>query len=214
MGDILYDKVISRGALSLSDEELLALILGGDTTIATAASIISSHKGSLSAISCQSISRLRMCEGIGLKRATSILAAAEWGRRVAMEHAQECNIITSSSDVVDIFRPLLSPLGHEEFWALYLTSSNSIIERLKVSQGGVCSTVVDTKLVIKRGIELLAAQIIVVHNHPSGSALPSGEDRALTDKIRSAAQLFDIALVDHVIISSTEAYSFSLAKLF
>ncbi len=215
MSNQLYDKVISRGVGSLSDEELLTLIMGGDsTTLPTAASIITNHKGSLSAISCQNISRLRMCEGIGLKRATTILAAAEWGRRVALEQTQECNIITSSSDVVDIFKPLLSPLGHEEFWVLYLTSSNSIIERMRVSQGGVCSTVVDTKLIIKRGVELLASQIIVVHNHPSNSATPSREDILLTEKIQGAATLLDMHLVDHIIISSSDSYSFSLGRTF
>ncbi|MFR9649224.1 MAG: DNA repair protein RadC [Rikenellaceae bacterium] len=210
----LADRVLSRGVESLSDVELLTLLLGEDALCERSAqSLLQQHAGSLAVISQQSPSRLRMCEGLGLKRAVTLLAAAELGRRVALEQSEQCHVITSSRDVVDIFRPILSPLSHEEFWVLYLTSSNSIIDKLRVSQGGVNSTVVDTKLIIKRGVELLASQIIVVHNHPSGSAAPSDEDISLTEKIRQAAELFDINLVDHLILAASEEYSFVSSKI-
>ncbi len=209
----LQDKILSRGVESLSDEELLSLLLGDDeNALHRAQSLLATYSGSIEALSHEKIARLRMCEGIGLKRATCIVSAAEWGRRVACNSAGERRRITSSRDVVDIFRPRLSPLGHEEFWVLYLTSSSTLIEQSRVSQGGVSATVVDTKLILKRAIELLASKIIVIHNHPSGSATPSDEDIALTEKIKAAAKLFDIHFVDHLIITSNEFYSFSAPR--
>lgn len=116
--------------------------------------------------------------------------------------------IGSSNDVVRIFRPLLTEMKHEECWCLYLNTGNRIVERQRVSQGGVQATVVDHRLVIKRALELLATQIILVHNHPSGAALPSEQDKILTKKIAEAAALFDIRLLDHLIIARGGEYSF------
>jgi DNA repair protein RadC len=135
------------------------------------------------------------------------VAAAELGRRAA-GGVPQVSVITSKEDVVSIFAPL-AELPHEEFWALYLSSSGRVIDRVKLSQGGVSGTVVDHKLVVKRAVELLAASIILVHNHPSGLAEPSPQDLALTETLVSAAALFDIAVVDHVIISGSGAFSFA-----
>lgn len=121
--------------------------------------------------------------------------------------------IGSSNDVVRIFRPLLTEMKHEECWCLYLNTGNRIVERQRVSQGGVQATVVDHRLVIKRALELLATQIILVHNHPSGAALPSEQDKILTKKIAEAAALFDIRLLDHLIIARGGEYSFRQSGL-
>ena len=102
---------------------------------------------------------------------------------------------------------------YEECWCLFLTSSNRIIERMRMSQGGIQATVVDHRLIVKRALELLSTQIILVHNHPSGSAEPSGQDKVLTQKIARAAALFDIRLLDHLIISSEGDFSFRQAGL-
>ena len=110
--------------------------------------------------------------------------------------------------MVRIMEPLLGELQHEECWALYLASSGKVIERMRVSQGGVQATVVDSKLVLKRAIELLASQIVLVHNHPSGSAEPSRQDIELTERVAEAAKLFDMRLLDHVIIAHGSNFSF------
>ena len=110
--------------------------------------------------------------------------------------------------MVHLFRPKLQRLDHEECWVLYLTSSNRIVERQRVSQGGVQGTVVDHRLIIKRALELLATQLIMVHNHPSGAAEPSPQDKVLTERIARAAALFDIRLLDHLIISREGDFSF------
>ena len=150
-----------------------------------------------------------MTAGVGLKRASRLVAAAELGRRmVALESAEAVQQITSSEDVIRLMRPRLAELGHEECWVLYLSSSNRVVEQMRISQGGVQATVVDHRLLIKRALELLATQLILIHNHPSGSAQPSEPDKELTRRVVEAAALFDIRVVDHLILSRGDSYSF------
>ena len=149
-----------------------------------------------------------MVEGVGLKRAGRIVAAAELGRRVSALRGDDVVSISSSGDAVKILRPLFDGLSHEECWVLYLTTSNRVIERQRVSQGGVQATVVDHRLIAKRALELLATQVIMAHNHPSGSAEPSGQDISLTNRVAEALALFDIRLLDHLIITCNEEFSF------
>lgn len=201
----LYDKALSRGIASLSDEELLTLLVEEP---GVAASVLRSCGGSLASVAAEEPARLRMVGGLGRNRALRLLAAAEFGRRVAESRAGEADVIATSDDVVHLFRPKLQRLDHEECWVLYLTSSNRIVERQRVSQGGVQGTVVDHRLIIKRSLELLATQLIMVHNHPSGAAEPSPQDKVLTERIARAAALFDIRLLDHLIISREGDFSF------
>ena len=194
----LRNKMTSRGVEALDDRELLALLVE-DEQLADV--LLSAYGGSLSRLTSEVEARLRMVGGLGLKRARLLLLAAEFGRRVAAEGIGESDFIATSEDVVRLFRPQLQRLTHEECWAIYLTASNRIIERQRVSQGGVTGTVVDYRLIVKRALELLATQLILIHNHPSGTPEASAQDRALTDRIAKAAALFDIRLLDHVIIA-------------
>ena len=207
----LHDKLRSRGSSSLSDEELLALLLEFNSDArdpkALAQKILSSC-GSLSQIAQTELSKLRMTEGIGMRSAEAIHISAEFGRRIASETGSGIETIQSDSDVERLMRPVFGNMQHEECWVIYLTASNRIIERQKVSQGGVQATVVDHRLIIKRALELLATNIIMVHNHPSGAAEPSTADKTLTQKVKSAAEFFDIHLLDHIIISAEGSYSF------
>ena len=152
--------------------------------------------------------RLRMLEGLGLRRAEKIACSAELGRRMAAAQTSMVDSVATSDDIVRIFRPVVEGLAHEECWVLYLTNSNKVIERQRISQGGVQATIVDTRLIIKRALELLATQIVLVHNHPSGTAEPSDADISLTRKVREAATLFDIRLLDHLILAKAESFSF------
>ncbi len=207
----LYDKLQLRGIGSLTDAELLSLVLddGGEGAAERAGELLQQCGGSLAGVCRADLARLRMTAGIGLKRASRIAAAAELGRRMmALDAAGEVQTISASEDVVRIFRPQMLDLQHEECWALYLTSSNRIIERARISQGGVQGTVVDHRIVVKRALELLATQLILVHNHPSGTAEPSEEDKRLTRRIAEAAALFDIRLLDHLILTRSDFYSF------
>ena len=207
----LHDKLMSRGAASLSDAELLAMLVESATDQrdpqAVAEGLLTSC-GSLAGVARSELSRLRMVEGIGLKRAERMVVAAEFGRRIARATTSDVECIKTDDDVARLMRPIFEGMQHEECWVLYLTSSNRLIERQRVSQGGVQATVVDHRLIVKRALELLATQLIMVHNHPSGAAEPSLADKELTKKVKSAAALFDIRMLDHVIISREGNFSF------
>ena len=207
----LHDKLMSRGAVSLSDAELLAMLVESATDQrdpkAVAEGLLTSC-GSLAGVARSELIRLRMVEGIGLKRAERMVVAAEFGRRIARATTSDVECIKTDDDVARLMRPIFEGMQHEECWVLYLTSSNRLIERQRVSQGGVQATVVDHRLIVKRALELLATQLIMVHNHPSGAAEPSLADKELTKKVKSAAALFDIRMLDHVIISREGDFSF------
>lgn len=207
----LHDKLMSRGATTLTDAELLALLVessGDQRDPKAVAERVLDSCGSLAGISRTDLSRLRMVEGIGLRRAERVLVAAEFGRRIAQATTNDMECIKNDVDVSRLMRPLFDKIQHEECWVLYLTSSNRLIERQRVSQGGVQATIVDHRLIIKRALELLATQLIITHNHPSGAAEPSRADKELTKKVADAAALFDIRLLDHVIISREGSFSF------
>ena len=188
----------ARGVDALTDRELLSLLTEDEQS---AEALLAAYGGSLARVGSEEAARLRMIGGLGLRRARMLLAAAELGRRIT-------DVVSSSDDVVRLFRPQLETLSHEECWAVYLTSSNRIIERQRVSQGGVQGTVVDHRLIIKRALELLATQLILIHNHPSGAAEASPQDKVLTERIAQAAALFDIRLLDHIIIAREGDFSF------
>lgn len=211
MRDIV-DKLQSRGAECLSDKELLAVILadslGDERAVALAEELMAKSGESVVRVVDNDVARLRMLGGMGRLRALRLKAVKECGRRLAAADVEHHDIISSEADVVRIMEPQLADLQHEECWALYLASSGRVLERMRISQGGVQATVVDCKLIIKRALELLAVQIVLVHNHPSGSAVPSEQDRNLTERVADAARLFDIRLLDHVIIARGSHYSF------
>ena len=205
------DKITSRGATALTDEELIAVVVADnqldDDAVAMAKSVVS-ECGTTHELARIDLARLRMVAGMGRLRAARLKAAVELGRRVSSSDSLAEERITSDMDVVRIMEPSLASLQHEECWALYLASSGRILERMRISQGGVQATVVDCKLIIKRALELLATQIVLVHNHPSGSAEPSRQDMELTERVAEAAKLFDMRLLDHVIIAHGAHYSF------
>ena len=212
----LHNKLLSRGAASLSDAELLAMLVessGDARDPQQIADGLLRECGSLQGVARSELGRLRMVEGIGMRRAERLVVAAEIGRRVAMTSNAEVVSISTDADVVRLMRGQLESISHEECWVLYLTSSNRLIERQRVSQGGVQATVVDHRLIVKRALELLSTQIMMVHNHPSGAASPSEADKVLTRKVAEAAALFDIKLLDHIIISKEGSFSFRRENL-
>jgi len=206
------EKLAARGVESLTDAELVSIVIqegsSGLSAVELAEKVLAGNEHSLTQLGEMDLRRLRQCEGLGMKRAAWLSAALELGRRRQIEEAVEAQIITGDRDVVQMFQPLLAGLAHEEFWVLYLTTANRVIDRVRISQGGISGTVVDHKLIVKRAVELLAASIILIHNHPSGSAEPSSEDLTVTEQLIRAASLFDIAVLDHLIISKESFFSF------
>lgn len=207
----LVDKIVSRGADSLTNEELIAAIIAESSSDEGAIAVsreLLTKAGGVANLMETDFSRLRMMSGLGKMRAIRLKAAQELGSRVAVMKASSYDVILSDSDVARVMQPIIGGLQHEECWAIYLASSGKVLERMRISQGGVQATVVDCKLIIKRALELLAVQIVLVHNHPSGNIQPSKQDIALTERVSEAAQLFDIRLLDHVIIAKGAHYSF------
>lgn len=200
----ITDKLEVRGVHSLTDEELVALLVE-DESVAHA---LLERCSSLAAMAQEERARLRVIGGLGLQRARRLQVAVELGRRVAAAEVVSREVISSSDDVVRLMRPRLEGLRYEECWVVYLTTSNRVIECQKVSQGGVQGTVVDHKLIVKRALELLSTRLILVHNHPSGAAEASEADRRLTRQLKEAAALFDIRLLDHLILAREGDYSF------
>lgn len=208
----IRQKLLRQGAAELTDAELLSLLLreGGKEGSARelAEGLLAHYQGSLTALGLAGVSRLRMFGGMGLGRATIIAAAMELGKRRKVEEAVNIQSITTKEDVVALFKPQVAELPYEEFWALYLGASHRILDKIKISQGSATATIVDNRLIVKRALDKFATSIIIVHNHPSGQPKPSEPDIELTEKLRAAAELFDIQLLDHIIITTGESYSF------
>ena len=207
------EKLIRKGTASLSDAELLGILISSGTKDKSAVDLgrelLGIVNNNLNSLGKLTISDLKKLNGIGPARAVTIAAALELGRRRKLAEIPEVPQIKCSKDVADIFQPLLSDLAHEEFWILYLNRSNKVIDRIKLSQGGISGTVTDVRIVMKRAIECLASGIIVCHNHPSGNLNPSESDSRITQKIKEAGNLMDIQLLDHLIISDKDYYSFA-----
>ena len=207
---IVREKALVCGVGELSDEELMMLIID-DESPDKARTLLSRMEG-LEGLCKADIKQLRQSEELGVRGAVRVGACIELGRRAMAMQGEHVEFIGSSDDIKRMFANL-STLHHEEFWVVYLNSAGRVLERLRISQGGICHAQVDCRLICKRAIELLATSVVLVHNHPSGIAEASHEDIALTEKIRSGLALFDTRVIDHVIISSNSSLSFVAAGL-
>jgi len=207
------EKVLANGVFYLSDSELLAILLGSGTknktVVELARQVLKESGNSLQELGKQSISDLIKIKGIGPAKAITLLAALELGRRRAgMQHSEKMPV-KSSETVFKIFHPLMGDLEHEEFWLLMLNRANRVLGKYKVSQGGLSGTVIDTRIILKKALDNLASSIIVCHNHPSGNKQPSDADVKITEKLKKAAEMLEIKLLDHLIIADKSYFSFA-----
>ena len=207
------EKLAMKGTSSLSDAELLAILISSGTRNKSAVDLgrelLNLVNNNLNSLGKLSIADLKKIRGIGQARAVIIAAALELGRRRKLAEIPAARQIKCSKDAAEIFQPVLGDLSHEEFWILYLNRSNKVIEKMKLSHGGISGTVTDVRLVMKRAVECLASGIIVCHNHPSGNTNPSESDNKITRKIREAGNLMDIQLLDHLIVTEKDYYSYA-----
>ena len=176
--------------------------------------ILASVGNNLNDLGKLNVNDLTKFKGIGEAKAISVMAAMELGRRRKETEVVKRDKITSSKDVFDIMKPIMIDLPHEEFWLLVLNRANLVIKKEMISRGGVAGTVVDTKIVFKTAIENYASSIIICHNHPSGNLKPSEADIKITKNIKDAGKLMEIPLLDHLIITENEFYSFSDEGMF
>lgn len=207
------EKYAKNGAVSLSDAELIAILLrtgnASESAVDLAKKVLASSGNSLNTLSGMSLRDLSQIKGIGQAKAISLLTAFEIGKRIRTEKVEQRPQIQSSLDVVNLMQNKIAFLDHEEFWVIYLNNANLILKAVQISKGGITSTEVDTRIVMQEAVVLKATQIILCHNHPSGSVKPSHADILLTEKIRKAAELLDISLIDHVVIHRERYYSFA-----
>lgn len=207
------EKFLLKGKQSLSNTELLAILIAtgtkNESAVDLARKILQLTNDNLNELGKLSIKDLKKVKGIGEAKAITIAAALELGRRRKDEDAKQIEIVKTSREVFNYFEPLLADLPHEEFWILLLARNRKVIARVKISEGGVAGTVVDTKIIFKHAIENLASYIVLCHNHPSGNLQPSTADIQITKNLKNAAKLLDIVIVDHIIIGNNKYYSFA-----
>lgn len=206
------EKLLSKGIQSLTDAELIALLICSGTrdksAVDLARQVLTIADNNLNVLGKLTVNKLQKLKGIGQAKAISIVAALELGRRRKLSEMPGRPKITGSKDVYELLFPMLSDLSHEEFWILLLNRSNKIIDRKKISQGGTAGTVIDVKMILGHAIDKLASSIIICHNHPSGNTEPSKADIEITGRIRDAAKVMDIKLLDHIIIAENLYFSF------
>ena len=207
------EKLLAKGKVSLTDSELLAILIGSgnrnESAVALCKRILASVNHNLNALGKLSVAQLQEFKGIGEAKAIGIVAALEFGRRRRTEEMVILDKVNSSKSVFNIMQPIIGDLQHEEFWVLFLNNSNTIIHKEQMSKGGITSTVVDVRLVLKKALELSAVALVLCHNHPSGTLTISKADKSITKKIKQASDALDIVLIDHIIITENNYTSFA-----
>jgi DNA repair protein RadC len=207
------EKLVHKGVQSLSDAELLSIIIGSGTRDITAVElarkILAFSENNLFLLGKKTVTDLMNIKGIGQAKAIGIVAAFELGRRRNQSDSVNRCQVNSSKEVYMFIRPVLADLDHEEFWVLYLNRSNRIVESYNLSKGGLSGTVIDIRLILRRALELLSSAMIICHNHPSGNMTPSENDKQITEKLKIAADQMDIKLLDHIIVTDNSYFSFS-----
>ncbi|MCY0968476.1 RadC family protein [Chryseobacterium wangxinyae] len=207
------EKFLLKGKNSLSDSELLAIIMGSgsrdETALELARKILNSVDNSWHQLSLLTINDLIKFKGVGEVKAISIATALEIGRRRASQEIPDKPQISSSKDAYQILRLHLADLRTEEFWAIFLNQSNKVIHIAQLTQGGINQSIVDIRIVFKTALEHFATGIIISHNHPSGNLKPSQEDLSITENIKEAGKLMNIQLLDHLIITQNAYLSFT-----
>ncbi|GER60734.1 DNA repair protein RadC [Patiriisocius marinus] len=205
--------MLVKGKSALSDAELIAILIGSgnrdESAVALSKRILALANNNLSALGKMSIQDLMTFKGIGEAKAITISAAMELGRRRRGEEALVRKKITSSNSVFELMQPIIGELEHEEFWIVYLNNSNKVLQTSQLSKGGITGTLVDVRLAFKNALQLGAVAIILAHNHPSGTLVPSQADKNITQKIKLAGESLDIKVLDHLIITETAYYSFA-----
>lgn len=207
------EKFLLKGKTSLSDSELLAIILGSgnneDSAVELARKILASVENNWQNLSKLSIKDLMKFKGIGEAKAISVAATLEIGRRKASQETPEKTSISSARDSYNVFSQHLSDLRTEEFWAIFLNQKNQIVYKTQISKGGISGTLVDVRVLFRIALEHFATSIIVAHNHPSGSLKPSLEDIQITKNIKNAGEILNVTLLDHLIIGDNSFFSFA-----
>lgn len=207
------EKMMQKGAEALSDAELLAILIGSGNTeesaVALMQRVLAACGNDLSQLGKWEVRDFSRFKGLGPAKSITIMAALELGKRRKLQERPERATIRSSIDIYDLFHPLLCDLPTEEFWVLLLNQASKVINKVRISRGGIDQTTADVRTILREALLQRAVQIVLVHNHPSGNPRPSSNDCHLTELVKKAAQTMNIRLTDHIIVTDGKYYSFN-----
>ena len=217
LGDRPREKLLLQGKTSLTDAELIAILIGSgsknETSVGLSQRILAAYNDGLYELGGATPQELQKFHGVGEAKAVTIVAALELGRRRKNYPTKKKDRIACSNDAFEILHPLLSDLDHEQFWVLMLNNSNQVMRKQMISKGGRAGTVADPKIIFNLAVQHHATSIIIAHNHPSGSLKPSAEDLLITKKLIDAGSMLDLRVLDHLIITTDSYTSFADEKL-
>ena len=200
------EKMMQKGAEALSDAELLAILIGSGNTEETAVTLMQRILAACGKWEVRDFSRFK---GMGPAKSITVMASLELGKRRKLQERFGRTAIRSSADIYELFHPLLCDLATEEFWVLLMNHAAKVIDKVRISRGGIDQTTADVRSILREALLQRATQIALIHNHPSGNPHPSSDDRQLTELVRKAAQTMNIHLTDHVIVTDGSHYSFN-----
>ncbi len=207
------EKLMAKGGEALTNAELLAILIGGGTTKKTAVELMQEVLGdcgnSLRNLNYMTLQDLMRYNGIGEAKALTIIAAAEIGKRRMMEDSRDIQQFRTGADVLKFMTPHLQTLTHEKSWALLLNNNARLLHFAQLSTGGLTETMVDVRMLLKEALLHDATSFILIHNHPSGNLRPSRYDEELTQRVNRASQAVNLRMIDHVIVTEGEYYSFA-----
>jgi DNA repair protein RadC len=213
IGDRPREKLIEKGANALSDSELLAILINNGnkkkSAVEIAKEMLKMGNDNLNELGKLTLKEFQKIKGIGMAKSVTVAAALELGRRRHAAVALKKTVIKNSGDIVKFLQTTIKDFNYEVFAVVFLNQSNKINHFEIISKGGITGTVADPRVILKMALEQNATSIILSHNHPSGSLIPSGADVAITNKIKEAAKYLDIAVRDHIIVSEEGYYSFA-----
>ena len=207
------DKLQTQGTNALSDSELLSIIIGSGTqqynAVDIAKNVLQIFDNNLNALGKARIDQIKGVDGVGAVTACKIMAAVELGRRRELCKAKAQMAIQSATAIYNLMHPILMDLTHEEFHILLMNQNFKLIKLLKLSQGGLTETAVDVRVIIREAVLCNAITIAMVHNHPSGNIKPSRYDDNVTETIKKACDTMRLHLLDHVIVTDGQYYSYA-----
>ena len=207
------EKMMQKGAEALSDAELLGILIGSGNTeesaVALMQRILAAAGNDLNTLGKWEVRDFARFKGMGPAKSITVMAALELGKRRKLQERRERAVIRSSQDIYELFHPLLCDLPTEEFWVLLLNQAARVIDKVRISRGGIDQTTADVRAILREALLQRATQIVLVHNHPSGNVQPSAEDCRLTQQVQQAARVMNIRVLDHLVVTDGRYYSFN-----
>ena len=208
------EKLMRLGAEALTNAELLAILIGSGSTKESAVDlmkrILNDCQNNLNTLGKMSIRELQEYNGMGPAKAISVLAACELGKRRQQEKVQEREDLGSPRAVYEYMHPIMQDLDTEEAWIILMNQNYKLIKAERISHGGITETLVDVRLIVKAALLNNATIVALCHNHPSNQAKPSKDDDRLTERVKNACELMRLYLLDHVIVTDGDYYSFGI----